>query len=233
MTQPRVIIAALQIAGLAVGLGAAGCATAPANETALSRTNLDMHPVKVHQDTARLEIGVAAADQTLRSEDYAALSTFARDYKDRGRGPLMMSVPAGASNAESAAKVGDEIRRALYGLMPVSGSVSTSTYDAGSAAAPIILSFERYVADVKDCPSNAVANLGTSWDNKASAGFGCANNMNIAMMLADPGDVVAPPDMDPSLAARRTDVFDKYRKGQPTATARSDDERGAVSSAVK
>ena len=53
------------------------------------------------------------------------------------------------------------------------------------------------------------------------------------MMLADPGDVVAPPDMDPSLAARRTDVFDKYRKGQSTATARSDDERGAVSQAVR
>ncbi len=233
MTQPRVIIAALQIAGLAAGFGVAGCATAPTNETALTRTNLDMHPVKVHQDTARLEIGVAAADETLRAEDYAALSSFARDYKDRGRGPLMMSVPAGASNAGSAARVGDEIRRALYGLMPVSGSVSTSTYDAGSAAAPIILSFERYVADIKDCPSSAEGDMSKSWDNKASVGFGCANNMNIAMMLADPGDVVAPPEMDPSLAARRTDVFDKYRKGQSTATVRSDDERGAVSQAVR
>ena len=57
--------------------------------------------------------------------------------------------------------------------------------------------------------------------------------MNIAMMLADPGDVVAPPDMDPALAARRSDVFDKYRKGQPTATIRSADERGAVSTAVR
>lgn len=233
MTQTRAIIAALQVAGLAAGLGVAGCATAPTNESALTRTNLDMHPIKVQQDTARLEIGVAAADESLRSEDYAALSRFAADYKDRGRGPLVMSVPSGASNAAAAAKISDAIRRELYGLMPVSGSVNTATYDSGSAAAPIILSFERYVAEIKDCPSSASGDMAKSWDNKASAGFGCANNMNIAMMLADPGDVVAPPDMDPASAGRRADVFDKYRKGQSTAAVRSQDERGVVSNAVR
>lgn len=231
MTQARVIIAALQIAGLAAGLGVAGCATAPKNENAMARTNLDMHPIKVHQDTARLEIGVAAADQTLRPEDHAALSRFAADYKDRGRGPMVMSVPAGATNT-NAALLGDAVRRELYGLMPVSGSITTATYEA-AAAAPIILSFERYVAEIKDCPSSAMGDMAKSWDNKVSVGFGCANNMNIALMLADPGDVVAPPEMDPALAARRGDVFDKYRKGQPTATTRSDDERGAVSTAVR
>jgi len=226
-------MAALQIAGLAAGLGVAGCASAPKNESALTRTNLDMHPIKVHQDTARLEIGVAAADQTLRSEDYIALSRFAADYKDRGRGPLVMSVPAGATNADAAAQLGDAVRRELYGLLPVSGSVTTATYEAGSAAAPIILSFERYVAEIKDCPSYSTTDMAKSWDNKVSAGFGCANNVNIALMLADPGDVVAPPEMDPALASRRSDVFDKYRKGQPTATIRSEDERGAVSTAVR
>ena len=192
-----------------------------------------MHTIKVQQETARLEIGVAAADQTLRPEDYAALSRFATDYKDRGRGPLVMSVPAGASNANAAALLSDAVRRELYGLMPVSGSITTASYDSGSAAAPIILSFERYVAEIKDCPSSALGDMSKSWDNKASVGFGCANNMNIALMLADPGDVVAPPDMDPSMAGRRASVFDKYRAGQPTATERSADERGAVSTAVR
>lgn len=233
MTQTRAIIAALQIAGLAAGLGVAGCATAPKNENALSRTNLDMHPIKVQQETARLEIGVAAADQTLRPEDYAALSRFASDYKDRGRGPMVMSVPSGASNSNSAALLSDAVRRELYGLMPASGSITTASYDSGNAAAPIILSFERYVAEIKDCPSSAMGDMAKSWDNKASVGFGCANNMNIALMLADPGDVVAPPDMDSSLAGRRASVFDKYRAGQPTATERSADERGAVSTAVR
>jgi pilus assembly protein CpaD len=233
MTQTRAILAALQIAGLAAGLGVAGCATAPKNENALSRTNLDMHPIKVQQETARLEIGVAAADQTLRPEDYAALARFAADYKDRGRGPMVMSVPAGASNSNAAAILSDAVRRQLYGLMPVSGSITTASYDAGSSAAPIILSFERYIAEIKDCPSSALGDMSKSWDNKASVGFGCANNVNIALMLADPGDVVAPPDLDPALAARRAAVFDKYRRGQPTATERSADERGAVSTAVR
>jgi hypothetical protein len=35
------------------------------------------------------------------------------------------------------------------------------------------------------------------------------------------------------MAARRSDMFDKYRKGQPTASTRSPDERGAVSTAVR
>ena len=89
------------------------------------------------------------------------------------------------------------------------------------------------VAEIKDCPSSALGDMSKSWDNKASVGFGCANNMNIALMLADPGDVVAPPDLDPAMAARRSDMFDKYRKGQPTASTRSPDERGAVSTAVR
>ena len=144
---------------------------------------------------------------------------------------LSVLTPFYRSNA--AALLSDAVRRELYGLMPVSGSITTASYDSGNAAAPIILSFERYVAEIKDCPSSALGDMSKSWDNKASVGFGCANNMNIALMLADPGDVVAPPDLDPAMAARRSDMFDKYRKGQPTASTRSPDERGAVSTAVR
>jgi pilus assembly protein CpaD len=228
----KIILTALQVAGLAAGLGAAGCASTK-DASYVSKTELDMHPIKVHQDSARLEIGVQPTDAALKPEDLRALKAFVGDYKDRGRGALVMSSPAGAANSDAAARIGAEVKRNLYDLLPSAGVIAEGAYTPTSdVPAPIVLSFERYVAEIKDCPSNGVTNAAVSWDNKPSAGFGCAINANIAMMLADPGDVVAPPEMGPSDAGRRSTVFDKYREGQPTGTQRSRDERGAISTAV-
>ncbi|MET0546205.1 MAG: CpaD family pilus assembly protein [Caulobacterales bacterium] len=227
----KVLISAFQIAGVAASLGVAGCATSKSDAFA-TKTNLDMHPIKVHQDVARLEIGVQPGDAGLKPQDISALEAFAADYRDRGRGAMVMSLPAGATNSDAATLIGDDIRRNLYGLLPSADKVATGTYDSKGAVAPIVLSFERYVADIKDCPSAGQANLAQSWDNKPSPGFGCAINSNIAMMLVDPGDVVSPPASTPSDAGRRSAVFDKYREGKPTGTERSKDDRGVISTAV-
>lgn len=227
----KLIIGALQVAGVVAGLGVAGCASTK-NEGLEKRTALDMHPIKVHQDTARLEIGVQASDAALKAPDLDALAHFAADYRDRGRGALVISLPAGAPNSDAAAKIGDEVRRNLYGLLPSAQAIATGSYDAKGVISPVVLSFERYVAEIKDCPSNAVRNAAVSWDNKPSPGFGCAINANIAMMLVDPGDVVSPPAMTPSDANRRSTVFDKYREGKPSGTERSKDDRGVISTAV-
>jgi pilus assembly protein CpaD len=229
----RIAIAALQLAGLAAALGAAGCASTP-EKPYMAKTSLDMHPITVRQDAARLEIAVAPEDAAVRTADLGALSVFLDEYKTRGRGPLVISMPAGAGNSEAAVRVGADLRRVLYDQAVAADGVAGGAYDAaGKPAAPIILSFERYEADAVDCPSYGAKNAARSWDNEPMPSFGCSINANIAAMLVDPGDVVAPQPMDAASAQRRGEVFDKYRKGLPTGAERSADERGTISQAVK
>ena len=48
--------------------------------------------------------------------------------------------------------------------------------------------------------------------------FGCSTQSNIAAMVSNPADLLGPRSMTPSSADRRDTVYDKYVKGQPTAT---------------
>ena len=47
--------------------------------------------------------------------------------------------------------------------------------------------------------------------------FGCAYQRNMAAMIDNPADLVQPRTETPAYTARRTEAFEKYRKGTPTA----------------
>ena len=65
------------------------------------------------------------------------------------------------------------------------------------------------------------------------AGYGCATQNNLAVMLADPADLKQPRKMDPADAARRDTVLEKYREGEASSTPRRDDEKGTVSEVAR
>ena len=52
---------------------------------------------------------------------------------------------------------------------------------------------------------------------------------NLAAMVADPRDLVAPRTMGVGDTGRRLDVIERYRAGESTASERSEHESGAVS----
>jgi pilus assembly protein CpaD len=59
--------------------------------------------------------------------------------------------------------------------------------------------------------------------------FGCSVQQNIAAMVADPKDLVAPREMGPGDAVRRATLVKQYETGAVTAAAKSQDQSGAVS----
>jgi pilus assembly protein CpaD len=65
-------------------------------------------------------------------------------------------------------------------------------------------------------------NLAVTTRNDLPSNFGCATQHNLAAMVADPRDLLAP---DSSVgqpdAQRRLTVLDKYRKGELTPAAKS------------
>ncbi|MFT6460720.1 MAG: pilus assembly protein CpaD [Maricaulis maris] len=71
--------------------------------------------------------------------------------------------------------------------------------------------------------------MALEFDNQHHTNFGCALAVNLAAMVADPRDLVAPRDMEAGDTGRRQTVIEGYREGQSTASERSDYESGAVS----
>ena len=73
----------------------------------------------------------------------------------------------------------------------------------------------RYVVTLPGCP-DWTGRPGISYNNIPSSNFGCATAVNLGLMVADPGDMVAgrhPGLMDGEFVARS---IERYRKGETT-----------------
>ena len=69
--------------------------------------------------------------------------------------------------------------------------------------------------------------------SRAYANFGCAQQSNIAAMVADPEDLLRPRRMTRADAMRRSVVFDKYRQGSEISSATESKQQVQISDAVK
>ncbi|MBU6373395.1 MAG: CpaD family pilus assembly lipoprotein [Alphaproteobacteria bacterium] len=220
----------LRPAGLAalLSLATAACATtAPTGPSGHpAPTVADTHRIKVEQVDAKLQVSIAdgvLADETLRE-----IEAFATEYRLTGHGPMTMSAPSGARS-----QMVQTVRAYLDELGVIPEAISFSTYDTGGPGAPLLLGFVRYEAEAPACPSLGGENLAISWSNKPWSGFGCATQANLAAMIADPADLMAPRATDPADATRRAVVLERYRQGGQTHATRSSDERVSVSAVAK
>lgn len=189
------------------------------------------HPISVQPDVPTLSI---AASSSLSIEDRAALRGFVAAYKERGHGALTVATPSGSSNTAIAMNVLVDVRDALAQSGVPANRISYTPYRASVAnqAAPIIVSYKQFVAVASPC-GDWSDSYSYNPDNTPPKNFGCATQNNLAAMVADPADLVTPRVMTASDAARRGEVFTKYRKGEITATTRDDHDSAALSEVAK
>lgn len=215
----------LAAAVLALGLGA--CASA-----APDRLPQEAHRITVRESREHVEIAVRRGQNGLSFANQDALRALSRDYDARGHGPIEIALPIGGRNEADAVALAAEARRVLNEGGLAYRHILGARYDArGLDAAPLVVSYTRYVAEGPSC--------GQIWDdfNVTFSGgntrnFGCAHQANLAAMIADPRDLVAPRDADPPDVGRRLGALDAYRTGETTVTERADDEGATVSNAV-
>ncbi|MFW6300305.1 MAG: CpaD family pilus assembly protein [Oceanicaulis sp.] len=217
MTTIRLILAAL------AGLTLAACASEPPRA---------LPQATAVPETVRVEMPVSGRDNGLTWAQIELISALAGEYKSRGHGPLVISYPRDAGNADAAIEAIAEARTRFYDAGLSWRQISGGAYDAaGRAEAPVIFSFTRYRAVAPTCPQG--------WDDMRNDAFGyrderfgCATAANLAAMVADPRDLTTPRTFADPDAARRQQVLERYRAGEPTGTQRTDGESGAVSTAV-
>jgi pilus assembly protein CpaD len=71
------------------------------------------------------------------------------------------------------------------------------------------------------------------FENKSYYNFGCAYQRNMAAMIDNPSDLVQPQAESAAYTARRTEGFDKYRKGNTTATSYPESDKAKLSDTGK
>lgn len=188
------------------------------------------HPIAVDTDIASMLLEVPRDKVALSVGDKAAVHAFASAYKQRGHGPLTISAPSGSPNEEAAIGIVAELRAALDEVGVTGPKVGYAPYRASGAndKAPVVLSYRRYVANASAC-GNWTMDYAFNPRNVNSPNFGCATQNNLAAMVADPADLLGPRDMTPADAQRRSEVLERYRRGDITATERIEEESGTVS----
>ena len=70
-------------------------------------------------------------------------------------------------------------------------------------------------------------------ENKPYYNFGCATQRNLAAMIDNPADLEQPRPESPAYTARRNAAFEKYRKGESTATTYPEADKAKLSDTGK
>jgi pilus assembly protein CpaD len=186
------------------------------------------HPILVSQQQQGMNLQVPRNQHGLTSSQRAQLYGFLEKYRsmDGGNSKVVISVPAGSANEVAAMRAVADIRPMLGEHGFGDSMVSIEPYHADGSSPPIKVSYMRFHAEAPEC-GRWPDNLADSKRNTNYHNFGCAQQRNLAGMIANPADLLGPRTMSTTNGDRRDTVYDKYIKGEPTHAQRSNDERAS------
>jgi len=100
------------------------------------------------------------------------------------------------------------------------------------------LSYARIAAEAGPCglwPEDLGPSIKNPsyFENKQYFNFGCSYQRNMAVMVANPSDLVQPRAETPPYTIRRSEAFEKYRKGNTTTTIYPEGDKAKLSDVGK
>lgn len=215
-------------AALVIGLGSLALVGCQADRIVTGTVPSDyraLHPIQVNEGARSVQMFVGSGRLGLTPEQRALAGGFASQWRRYGSGPLTIELPANVANEVSSSRTVRELRSVLAssGVHPRAIQIQAYQSDSPSNVAPIRLTFAAITAQVASRCHAGQENLGTNpnfegQQNYSMRNFGCATQHNLAAQVANPEDFVQPRAEQPSYAARRRTVFEKYRQGQDPST---------------
>jgi pilus assembly protein CpaD len=149
----------------------------------------------------------------------------AQIWLQEGTGAIVADVPVGTPNARAAADAFREAQALLTAAGVPSRGVTLRHYhpDDPRQLATLRLSYPKISAVAGPCglwPDDLGPSIKDKGylENKPYYNFGCSYQHNIAAMVDNPADLVQPRPETPAYTVRRTEGFEKYRKGTTTTT---------------
>jgi pilus assembly protein CpaD len=214
----------------------AGCYTAPTEVVGSVPTDYrNRHPIVIKETPRTVELFIGERRGALTGAQRAEVLSFANEWRRESSGGVIIDLPTGTNNAAAAASALQEVRSILSaaGVPPQSVEVRPHRVSDPRKLATLRLNYPRIAADAGPCglwPKD----LGPTYEreyfeNGEYWNLGCASQRNLAAMVDNPADLVQPRGEVPPYSPRRNTVFEKYRKGESTATVYADDNKGKIS----
>ena len=242
---PRDRLRTLRLLGALAALSAAlGACTYTGTEvvTTASVPNdyRQRHPIAVQEADTSIVVFVGQGRGGLSAAQRADVMGVARSWVREGTGTIVVDVPVDTPNARAAESAFREIQATLTAGGVPSRGVKLHRYrpDDPRTLATIRLSYPKIAAVAGPCglwpddlgPSSL--NRGYS-ENRPYHNFGCANQRNLAAMIDNPADLEQPRPESAAYTARRTEAFEKYRKGTSTSTTYPEADKAKLSDTGK
>ena len=235
---------ALRCAGALVGLAVALGACTHTDEVVATASVPDdyrqRHPIAIQEANRSIVLFVGQARGGLSAEQRADVTGLALIWLHEGTGAIVADVPVGTPNARAAADAFREAHAMLAaaGVPPRGITVHHYRPDDPRQLATVRLNYPRIAAVAGPCglwPEDLGPSIKDKgyYENKPYYNFGCANQRNMAAMVENPSDLVQPRPETPAYTMRRTEGFEKYRKGVTTTTTYPEAEKAKLSDTGK
>ena len=234
----------LRLLGALVGLSAAlgGC-NYTSGEVATASIPDDYrlrHPIAIEEADRSVVIFVGEGRGGLSAAQRNDVIGLAHTWVSEGTGAIVIDVPIDTPNARAAAATSREAQAVLEAGGVPARAISVHRYHPNNPRtfATIRLTYPRIAAVAGPCgvwPEDLGPSIMNEryFENKEYYNFGCAYQRDMAAMVANPADLVQPRSETPPYTARRSEAFEKYRKGEPTSTVYPEGEKAKLSEAGK
>lgn len=190
------------------------------------------HPIIVAKKMIELRIPVRRGDYALNGEKKMELGNFVERYRREGEGRIVVSAPAGQPNEVAAFNVLDDVRDTMMAHGIVREMVKLSPYTpSGDPEAPIVVAYLGYTATGPTC-GPLTRDMTGERDNLPLESLACANQANMAAMVANPRDLVQARDETPRPGERRDVLWEKFVKGDTTESKKSADQKSKFSESI-
>lgn len=227
------------LSGLSIVLG--GCNTIQNDVVASVPDDYrQRHPIAIQEADQSIVVFIGHGRGGLSASQRADVIGLAQAWRREATGAIVADVPVDTPNAAASADAFREIKSLLMAAGVPARGITVHHYrpDDPRLLAAIRLDYPRIAAVAGPCglwPED----LGPSIDdpryseNKDYYNFGCATQRNLAAMIDNPADLVQPRPETPAYTARRSEGFEKYRKGTTTATNYPESDKAKLSDAGK
>jgi pilus assembly protein CpaD len=228
------------LAGLSAALGACTYTGAEVVTASIPNDYRQRHPIAVQEANSSIVVFVGHARGGLSAPQRADVMGLARTWVREGTGAIVVDVPVDTPNAGAAASAVREIQATLAaGGVPPRGIRLHRYHPDDPRTLPTIrLSYPRISAVAGPCglwPEDlgpSILNSGYS-ENRPYHNFGCATQRNLAAMIDNPADLEQPRSETAAYTPRRTEAFERYRKGTATTTIYPESEKAKLSDSGK
>jgi len=223
----------LAVAALAAAL--AGCYSPHMPSEPISNDYRQRHPITLKEKERTVAVLVGSHRGGLLPAQRADVLAFAQAWKREGTGGIVIDLPRKTPNERAAAETLREVQAILAAAEVPPQAVNVRPYlptNPGSLPA-LKLNYPRMAAEAGPCglwPKDLGPDNDPLWnENRPFWNLGCATQRNLAAMVDNPTDLVQPRGETPAYTPRRTQVLEKYRRGESPSTVYPNGEQGRIS----